>query len=337
MPWGELAHERPPWMRVRLRTAGLALRRARRHRPHRGPGHGLRGGALPEHRRVLGPRAPRRSRSWATRARAPAATAPSTRPSAASRSTRSSPGASPPPRRAWDSATSSSRPSTATTSTTAAPSTGRARSARCAGGCPTAGIEVLTPDFLGREEESLVTVLERAPARLQPQHRDRAPHPAARAHQGRLRARALAAAAGARGLGRALARARAADGEVGHRRRHGRDRRRDRRDARATCARTASTSSRSASTCSRPSGTCRSTAGSPLDSFRRFREAGRADGLRLRLLPARSCARPTAPRSSSSRPRAPCAPARCDSPRRPPPSRRTTHRWLRSAPRSARR
>jgi len=22
MPWGELAHERPPWMRVRLRTAG---------------------------------------------------------------------------------------------------------------------------------------------------------------------------------------------------------------------------------------------------------------------------------------------------------------------------
>ena len=46
---------------------------------------------------------------------------------------------------------------------TAAPSTGRARSARCAGGCPSAGVEVLTPDFLGREEEALVTVLEAHP------------------------------------------------------------------------------------------------------------------------------------------------------------------------------
>ena len=56
-------------------------------------------------------------------------------------------------------ATSSSPPSTATISTIAAPSTGRARSARCAGACPPPSVEVLTPDFLGREEEALVTVL----------------------------------------------------------------------------------------------------------------------------------------------------------------------------------
>ena len=257
---------------------GLALRRARRHRPQRGPAHGLRGGALPEHRRVLGRAARRRSRSWATRARAPAATAPSTRPSAASRSIRSSPGAWPRPRSAWDCATSSSPRSTATIWTIAAPSTGRARSARCAGGCPAAGVEVLTPDFLGREEEALVTVLERAPARLQPQHRDGAPHPAARAHQGRLRPGALAAAARARGLGRALARARAADGQVRHRRRHGRD---------------ATTRSSRRSRDLRAHGVDVVTIGQylqpterhlplarwvPLDSFRRFREAGEQMG-----------------------------------------------------------
>ena len=40
---------------------------------------------------------------------------------------------------------------------------------------PGASIEVLTPDFLGVEEEALHDGARRAPRRLQPQHRDRAP------------------------------------------------------------------------------------------------------------------------------------------------------------------
>ena len=51
------ARARAPAVDARAPAHGrLALRRARRHRPRRGAAHGLRGGALPEHRRVLGTR-----------------------------------------------------------------------------------------------------------------------------------------------------------------------------------------------------------------------------------------------------------------------------------------
>ena len=198
---------------------------------------------------------------------------------------------------------------------------------------PDAGVEVLTPDFLGREEEALVTVLGAHPHRVQPQHRDRAPHPAARAHQGRLRAGALAPAARARGLGRALARARPADGQVGHRRRHGRDGRRDRRDARRPArARRRRRHDRPvpaadrAPPAARPLGAARLVP--PLPRGRR------ADGLRLRLLrPPRALVLPRRG-AAARRHAASCAPARCDCGARRP-ALRITRRWRRSAPRSA--
>ena len=60
---------------------------------------------------------------------------------------------------------------------------------------PEASVEVLTPDFLGVEEEALQTVLARAARGLQPQHRDRAPPARADARrEGELRRRAVAAA-----------------------------------------------------------------------------------------------------------------------------------------------
>ena len=121
---------RPEWMKVRAPRVRLALLRRAQAHPRREPEHDLRGGALPEHRRVLGPRARRRSRSSATRAPAPAATATSTRASPRRRRTRSSRCASRRPRRRWSSSTSSSRRSTATTCPTAAPATTRRRSAR---------------------------------------------------------------------------------------------------------------------------------------------------------------------------------------------------------------
>ena len=196
MPWGELAHERPPLdARARCARPARATTSSTGSSAARGCTRSARRRAAPTSASA-GAAARRRSRSWATRARAPAATAPSTPPSAAIRSTRSSPGASRPPRSAWDCATSSSRRSIATISTTAAPSIGRAPSARCAGAFRRPSIEVLTPDFLGREEDVARDGARGAPARLQPQHRDSAPDPAARAHQGRLRPGALAARGG---------------------------------------------------------------------------------------------------------------------------------------------
>ena len=66
----------------------------------------------------------------------------------------------------------------------------------------------------------------------------------------------------------------------------------------------------------------------PLDSFRRFREAGRADGLRLRLLgAARALVLPR--RGAAARGHGRAARRRAVIRRRPPRCRRTTHRWRR--------
>ena len=137
---------------------------------------------------------------------------------------------------------------------------------------------MLTPDFLGREEEALVTVLGAHPhvfnhnietvRRIQPRVRIKGDYD-----------RALWLLRRAREVwDEHFAGARAADGEVRHRRGHGRDRRRDRRHAARTCA---------------AHGVDVVTIGQylqptarhlpldrwvPLDSFRRFREEGEQMG-----------------------------------------------------------
>ncbi len=144
------------------------------------PAHDLRGGALPEHRRVLGPRHrdvpdPRRhvhprlplllrplrpARAPARPARAAAARAGGRADGAQAR------------RRHLGRPRRPARPRRR-------PLRGDDPGAQGAS-CPSATVEVLTPDFLGVEEEALRTVLAAAARRLQPQHRDRAP--AAPAH-----------------------------------------------------------------------------------------------------------------------------------------------------------
>ena len=105
MPWSPIAHERPAWMRVRMqspssryaeldgiiREGGLTTVCEEARCPNIGECWG-RGTATFQ---IMG-----------DTARAPAATAPSTRRSAASRSIRSSRASSPPPSRAWASGTS---------------------------------------------------------------------------------------------------------------------------------------------------------------------------------------------------------------------------------------
>ena len=154
---------RPEWMKVRAPSADSRYFEVRALLHGAGPEHDLRGGALPEHRRVLGPRHgdvpdPRRH----LHARLPLLLRP-LRQARARRPTRSSRCGSRRPRRRWASSTSSSPPSTATTSPTAAPATTRPRSARCKKKLPDASVEVLTPDFLGVEEEALATVLAARP------------------------------------------------------------------------------------------------------------------------------------------------------------------------------
>ena len=129
------APRRPEWMKVRApsadtryressgcSTAPACTRSARRRAARTSPSAGA--------------AARRPSRSWATPARAPAATATSTRGPRAARPTRSSRCASPRPRTRWGSTTSSSPRSTATTSPTGAPATTRRRSARSSAACP---------------------------------------------------------------------------------------------------------------------------------------------------------------------------------------------------------
>ena len=115
--------------------------------------------------------------------------------------------------------------------------------------------------------------------------------------------------------------------EVRHRRRHGRDRRRDRRDARGSArARRRRRHDRpvpaadGAPSAARPLGAARLASAASARPASRWASAPSS--------PARSCARPIAPRSSSSRPPAPCAPARCDRGGACRPARRTARRWL---------
>ena len=109
---------------------GLALLRRPQADPRREPAHDLRGGALPEHRRVLGPRHgdlpdPRRH----LHARLPLLLRALGQARVAARPARAAQ-ARPDRGRRWASSTSSSRPSTATTCPTAGPATTRRRSGR---------------------------------------------------------------------------------------------------------------------------------------------------------------------------------------------------------------
>ena len=158
---------------------GLALLRGPRAHPR--PAACTRSARRPAARTSpsAGGAAPRPSRSSATPARAPAATATSTPASPSTRPTRSSRCASRTPRRRWASSTSSSRRSTATTCPTGAPAHYAATIRALKTSCPRRRVEVLTPDFLGVEEEALARRARRAAGGLQPQHRDRpAPAPA---------------------------------------------------------------------------------------------------------------------------------------------------------------
>ena len=160
---------------------------------------------------------------------------------------------------------------------------------------PEASVEVLTPDFLGVEEEALQTVLGARPdvfnhnietvRRLHPQHARR---------EGELRQRALAPAPG-----EGDRRLRRAD-EVGDHRRPRRDERRGRRDdARPARERRRRRHDRPVPPAEREA-RARSTAGctrtSSAGSASRARRSASAPSSR-----ARSCARATAPTSSAPR------------------------------------
>ena len=128
---------RPEWMKVRAPSRDGRYYDVQKLDPRRVAEHDLRGGALPEHRRVLGardghvpdprrdvhPRVPLLLRQLGHTVRR--------------RSIRSSRCGSRRRRRRWSSSTSWSRRSTATTCPTAAPGTTRRRSARCARRCRT--------------------------------------------------------------------------------------------------------------------------------------------------------------------------------------------------------
>ena len=103
-------------------------------------------------------RAPRRSRSSATRAPARAATATST-PASRSPPDPLEPLRLPRRRRRWACSTSSSRRSTATTSPDRGAGHFAATIRALKAKLPDCSVEVLTPDFLGVEEQALATVL----------------------------------------------------------------------------------------------------------------------------------------------------------------------------------
>ena len=205
----------------------------------------------------------------------------------------------------WGSSTSSSRPSTATTSPTAAPAHYAATIRALQAKLPEATVEVLTPDFLGVEEEALATVLGARPdvfnhnietvRRLHPQHARRA----RRATTGRS---ALLRRA------KELADYPRAD-EERHHRRPRRDERRGRRDdARPARARRRRRHDRPV-----PAAERQARADRPLGASRTS-SAGSASRARrsasARSSPARSSARATAPTSSATPPRPAAAPSR---------------------------
>ena len=228
---------RPEWMKVRAPSQNGQLLRRQEADPRRAAATRSARRRAARTSPSAGGAAPRRSRSSARPAPAPAATATSTRASRASRSTRSS-------RSAWPQTakqmglkhvvvTSVDRDDVPDKGAGHYAATIRALKAKL----PAATVEVLTPDFLGVEEAALQTVIGARPDVFNHNIETvRRLHRRMRGAQGELRRRARAAAAG-----------------EGDRRLPGaheeRDHRRARRDATtrsstrcATCARTASTS-----------------------------------------------------------------------------------------------
>ena len=247
--------------------------------------------------RSAGGRAPRRSRSWATPVRAPAGTATSTgRPEHA-------PDPLEPLRLAQAAATLGAKHVVVTSvDRDDLPDRGaghfaatiRALKARL----PDCSVEVLTPDFLGVEEQALATVLGARPEVFNHNIETvRSLHRRMRGAKAELRPGAVAPAPGGQEV---------ADYPVltklGDHRRARRDQRRGRGDDARPARRTRSTSSRSASTCSRRS---KHAGDRPLGAPRRV-PAGCASRARRsgsgRSSRDRSCGRATARTSRSTRP-----------------------------------
>ena len=202
-----------------------------------------------------------RSRSWATSARAPAATARS--PPAGRRGARIrwSRCGSPGPCRRWPAPRGGHLGRPRRSARQGRGATSPRRSARSGARAPECGIEVLVPDFLGFREEALRVVLDAAPDVFN-HNIETAEHLYRRVRPKGDYRKALDLLDRAKDVWAELHPDRAADRdqERDHRR-HGRVRRRHRRGDARPARRTASTWSPSASTSSRPRSTSSSTAG----------------------------------------------------------------------------
>ena len=170
---------KPEWLRVKARPRRRATARLKRTMRELVARHGVRGGRLPEHLRVLGRRhghvhdqrrAVHPGLRLLPRRHAPAAAARPRRAGACRRGGRD----------AWASRTPSSRASPATTSPTAARPASRRRSPPSARRDPATRVEVLIPDCKG-DPAALDDDLRRPPRRAEPQPRDGRPPPAGRA------------------------------------------------------------------------------------------------------------------------------------------------------------
>ncbi len=162
--------KKPDWIRVKAPVSRGYLDTAR-DRPRQRPAHRVRGGRLPQYRRMLGKEARHlhdHGRHLHARLRL------LQRQDRAARRARSGePGASARRRRSLGCGMWSSRRSTATISPTAVRSISRRPSAPSARSARTTTIEVLTPDFL-RKPGALETVVAAQAGRVQPQSRNRA-------------------------------------------------------------------------------------------------------------------------------------------------------------------
>ncbi len=163
---------KPPWIRVKAPgSAGLGTRPAALLRETRAHDR-LRGGGLPQHRRVLGEEA-RHLHDHGRDLHARLRLLQCRHRPARRGSTRTSRPGSPKRRRSSACRMWSSPRSIATISTTAAPGISREPSRAIRAACPATTIEVLTPDFL-RKHGALETRRRGAARRVQPQSRDRA-------------------------------------------------------------------------------------------------------------------------------------------------------------------
>ena len=245
------ACRRPEWMKVRARLRRRVPRaEAARARPR--PAHGVRGGRLPEHLRVLGrphrdvhdPRRPLHARVRLL---------PRRHAQAARRSTPTSRAASPTRSRTLGLAhvviTCVARDDLARRRRVGVRGDGR-RGARREPGHDGRAADLR---LQGRRRRRSTTIFDAAPRRAEPQPRDGRPAAARGAPVGRVRPLALGARRGPRTPGSSRSRA----SSSAWARRVDEVRGRARRPAR----RSASTSSRSASTCGRRRSTCRSRGG----------------------------------------------------------------------------